>query len=96
LAEKINNLGNDESYEVKELNNNLNGLKAKFQKYYIDYKDCVTYTNKLYEEKNKEYFSYLLKLKETEDSKETFINFYFEKFDNYLKNKIKTLNNFEN
>ena len=96
LAEKINNLGNDDSYEVKELNNNLNGLKAKFQKYYIEYKDCVSYTNKLYNEKNKEYFSYLLKLKETEDSKETFINFYFEKFDNYLKNKIKTLTNFEN
>ena len=96
LAEKLNSLGNDNSYEAKELSSELNSYKNKFQKYYIEYKDNVTSTNKLYEEKNKEYFSYMLKLKETEDSKETFINFYFEKFDNFLKNKIKTLSNFEN
>jgi hypothetical protein len=55
----------------------------------------VTNTNKLYEEKNKEYFSYMLKLKETEDSKETFMNFYLEKFDNYLKNKLNNLTTFK-
>ena len=95
LAEKLNNIGNENNNESKELNNNLNILKNKFQKYYIDYKDNVNNTNKLYEEKNKEYFSYILKLKETEDSKETFMNFYFEKFDNYLKSKLKILTNFQ-
>ena len=95
LLEKLNNIGIENSNESKELNNNLNILKNKFQKYYIDYKDNVANTNKLYDEKNKEYFSYMLKLKETEDSKETFMNFYFEKFDNYLKNKLKILSTFE-
>ena len=95
LAEKLNNLGNENSSEAKELINNLSNLKNKFHKFYIEYKDNVNSTNKLYEEKNKEYFAYMLKLKETEDSKETFMNFYFEKFDNYLKNKLKILSSFE-
>ena len=95
LVEKLNSIGNDNNNESKESNNNLNILKNKFQKYYIDYKDNVNNTNKLYEEKNKEYFAYILKVKETEDSKETFMNFYFEKFDNYLKSKLKILNTFQ-
>ena len=96
LLEKLNSLGNENSNEAKELNNNLSILKKNFQKYYIEYKDNVTSTNKLYEEKNKEYFAYILKLRETEDSKETFMNFYFEKFDNLLKNRIKNLTTLEN
>ena len=95
LAEKLNNIGNENNNESKELNNNLNILKNKFQKFYIEYKENVSNTNKLYEDKNKQYFSYMLKLKETEDSKETFMNFYFEKFDNFLKNKLKILSTFE-
>ena len=95
LAEKLNSIGNENSSEAKELNNNLEMLKIKFQKYYIDYKENVSTTNKLYEEKNKEYFSYIVKLKETEDSKETFMNFYFEKYDLYLKNKINILSMFK-
>ena len=95
LAEKLNSIGNENSSEAKELNNNLEMLKNKFQKYYIDYKENVSTTNKLYEEKNKEYFSYIVKLKETEDSKETFMNFYFEKYDLYLKNKINILSMFK-
>ena len=94
LAEKLNTISEDSS-EAKDLNNNLNMMKNKFQTYYIDYKENVTNTNKLYEEKNKEYFSYMLKLKETEDSKETFMNFYLEKFDNYLKNKLNNLTTFK-
>ena len=95
LAEKLNNLGNENSSEAKEITNNLSNLKTKFHKFYIEYKENVNSTNKLYEEKNKEYFAYMLKLKETEDSKETFMNFYFEKFDNYLKSKLKILSTFE-
>ncbi len=95
LAEKLNSLGNENSNEIKEMNNNLFILKNKFQKYYIEYKENVTNTNKLYVEKNKEYFAYILKLKETEDSKETFMNFYFEKFDNYLKNRLNFITSLE-
>ena len=95
MAEKLSSLGNDNSYEVKELNNNLALFKTKFQKYYIEYKDNVANANKLYEEKNKEYFAYIVKIKELEDSKETFMNFYFEKFDNYLKKRINFMSELE-
>ena len=95
LAEKLNSLGNDNNSEAKELTNTLSNLKTKFHKFYIEYKDNVNSTNKLYEEKNKEYFAYMLKLKETEDSKETFMNYYFEKFDIYLKNRLKIVSTFE-
>ena len=95
MAEKLNSISNENSYDYKELNNSLSILKNKFEKYYIEYKDNVTNTNKLYEEKNKEYFAYILKIKDMEDSKETFMNFYFEKFDNYLKKRINFLNELE-
>ena len=97
LSEKISNLPtNENSNEMKELNNNLNILKTKFQKYYIDYKDNINVTNKLFIEKNKEYFSYITQLKDIEESKESFMNFFLEKIDNYLKNKINNINKFEN
>ena len=97
LSEKINNLGtNENNNEMKELNNNLSSLKTKFKKYYIEYKDNINATNKLFVEKNKEYFSYISKLKDIEESKESFMNFFFEKIDNYLKNKINIINKFEN
>ena len=97
LSEKISNLPtNENSNEMKELNNNLNILKTKFQKYYIDYKDNINVTNKLFKEKNKEYFSYITQLKDIEESKESFMNFFLEKIDNYLKNKINNINKFEN
>ena len=96
LAEKINNIiSNENSNELKELNNNLSSLKNKFQKYYIEYKDTINITNKLYEAKNKEYFTYLTKLKDTEESKESFMTFFFEKIDNFIKNKIKIIDKFE-
>ena len=96
LAEKINNIiSNENSNELKELNNNLSSLKNKFQKYYIEYKDTINITNKLYEVKNKEYFTYLTKLKDTEESKESFMTFFFEKIDNFIKNKIKIIDKFE-
>ena len=96
LSEKINNLTqNENSNEIKELNNNLRSLKAKFQKYYTDYKENINVTNKLFAEKNKEYFSFISKLKDLEDSKETFMNFFFEKIDNYLMNRIKNINKLE-
>ena len=96
LAEKINNIiSNENSNELKELNNNLISLKNKFQKYYIEYKDTINITNKLYEVKNKEYFTYLTKLKDTEESKESFMTFFFEKIDNFIKNKIKIIDKFE-
>ena len=95
MAEKLHSISNENSYDYKELNNSLSILKNKFEKYYIEYKDNVTNTNKLYEEKNKEYFAYILKIKDMEDSKETFMNFYFEKFDNYLKKRINFLNELE-
>ena len=63
LAEKLNSLGNDNNSEAKELTNTLSNLKTKFHKFYIEYKDNVNSTNKLYEEKNKEYFENMLKLK---------------------------------
>ena len=96
LAEKINNiLSNENENEIKELNNNLSNWKAKFQKNYIEYKDTVNITNKLFKEKNKEYFSYLTKIKDVEESKELFMNFFFEKVDNYLKNKINNITKLE-
>ena len=96
LSEKINNSLNDENKnEIKEWNNNLNVLKNKFQKYYIDYKDVINITNKLFNEKNKEYFLSIEKIKEIERSKESFMNIFFEKIDNYLKNKLKIIDKFE-
>ena len=96
LSEKINNSLNDENKnEIKEWNNNLNVLKNKFQKYYIDYKDVINITNKLFNEKNKEYFLSIEKIKEIEKSKESFMNIFFEKIDNYLKNKLKIIDKFE-
>jgi len=96
LSEKINNSLNDENKnEIKEWNNNLNILKNKFQKYYIDYKDVINITNKLFNEKNKEYFLSIEKIKEIEKSKESFMNIFFEKIDNYLKNKLKIIDKFE-
>ena len=96
LSEKINNLTqNENNNEIKEINNNLRSLKAKFQKYYTDYKENINVTNKLFAEKNKEYFSFISKLKDLEDSKETFMNFFFEKIDNYLMNRIKNINKLE-
>ena len=82
LTEKLNNFISYENNieinnEIKELNNNLNTFKNKFQKYYIDYKDNINATNKLFIEKNKEYFSYMSKLKDIEESKESFMNFFF-------------------
>ena len=92
LAEKINNILSDENEnEIKELNISLSNWKAKFQKNYIEYKDIVNITNKLFKEKNKEYFVYLTKIKDVEESKELFMNFFFEKVDNYLKNKINNI-----
>jgi len=44
---------------------------------------------------NKEYFTYLTKLKDTEESKESFMTFFFEKIDNFIKNKIKIIDKFE-
>ena len=97
LAEKINNiLSSENDTEIKDLNNNLANLKAKFQKNYIEYKDTVNITNKLFTEKNKEYFSYITKLKDIEESKESFMNFFFEKVDNYLKTKINNITKLEN
>ena len=96
LSEKINNSLNDENKnEIKEWNNNLNILKNKFQKYYIDYKDVINITNKLFNEKNKEYFLSIEKIKEIEKSKESFMNIFFEKIDNHLKNKLKIIDKFE-
>ena len=95
VAEKLSSISDENSTEAKELNNNLNILKTKFQKYYIEYKENVNNTNKLYAEKNKKYFSYIFKVKEIEDSKESFMNFYFEKFDNYLKNRLNILTTFK-
>ena len=96
LSEKINNLSSNENpIEIKELSDNLNTLKLKFQKYYVDYKDNITQTNGLFIEKNKKYFSYITKLKDLEESKESFMNFFIEKIDNYLKNKVKIMNKLE-
>ena len=96
LSEKINNLSSNENpIEIKELSDNLNTLKLKFQKYYVDYKDNITQTNGLFIEKNKKYFSYITKLKDLEESKESFMNFFIEKIDNYLKNKVKIINKLE-
>ena len=96
LAEKINNvLSSENENEIKELNNNLIIWKTKFQKNYIEYKDTVNVTNKLFTEKNKEYFSYLTKIKDVEESKELFMNFFFEKVDNYLKNKMNNISKLE-
>ena len=95
VAEKLSSISDENSTEAKELNNNLNILKTKFQKNYIEYKENVNNTNKLYAEKNKKYFSYIFKVKEIEDSKESFMNFYFEKFDNYLKNRLNILTTFK-
>ena len=47
-------------------------------------------------EKNKEYFSYITKLKNLEESKESYVNFFLEKIDNYLKDKIKVFTKLEN
>ena len=96
LSEKINNLSsNENNNEIKELKYNLNTLNSKFQKYYIDYKDNLALTNKLFMEKNKEYFSYTSKLKDIEESKESYMNFFYEKIDNHLKNKIKIIKKLE-
>ena len=70
---------NENPIEIKELSDNLNTLKLKFQKYYVDYKDNITQTNGLFIEKNKKYFSYIAKIKDLKESKESFMNFFIEK-----------------
>ena len=59
ITEKINNLynlsSNENNNEKIELYVDLNNSKEKFQKYYIDYKENINATNKLFMEKNKEY-----------------------------------------
>ena len=70
LTEKINNLSQNETdNEEKDLHVNLHTLKSKFQKYYNEYKENINLTNKLFVEKNKEYFSYITKMKDIEESK---------------------------
>ena len=100
ITEKINNLynlsSNENNNEKIELYVDLNNSKEKFQKYYIDYKENINATNKLFMEKNKEYFSYITKLKNLEESKESYVNFFLEKIDNYLKDKIKVFTKLEN
>ena len=100
ITEKINNLynlsSNENNNEKIELYVDLNNSKEKFQKYYIDYKENINATNKLFMEKNKEYFSYITKLKNLEESKESYVNFFLEKIDNYLKDKIKIVTKLEN
>ena len=100
ITEKINNLynlsSNENNNEKIELYVDLNNSKEKFQKYYIDYKENINATNKLFMEKNKEYFSYITKLKNLEESKESYVNFFLEKIDNYLKDKIKVVTKLEN
>ena len=99
LTEKINNISsneNENNNENVELYVNLNNFKSKFKKYYNEYKQKINETNKLFNEKNKEYFSYITKMKDIEESKESYMNFFFEKIDNYLKDKIKIVTKLEN
>ena len=97
LTEKINNLSQNETdNEEKDLHVNLHTLKSKFQKYYNEYKENINITNKLFVEKNKEYFSYITKMKDIEESKESYMNFFFEKINNYLNDKIKIITKLEN